>query len=61
MVRLPFGEVIEGLKESYYDVPDGDFVCIKNSMGLLEIAIHNANASQLLGLQNRSPIIFEFE
>ena len=61
MVRLPFGEVIEGLKESYYDVADGDFVCIKNSMGLLEIAIHNANASQLLGLQNRSPIIFEFE
>lgn len=60
-VRLPLGEVIEGLNESYYDVDDGEYVCIKNNMGLLEIAIHNANASTLLGLYDKSPVIFEFE
>jgi S-adenosylmethionine hydrolase len=61
LVRLPLGEVIEGLNESYYDVDSGDYVCIKNNMGLIEIAIHNSNASNLLGLHDKSPIIFEFE
>ena len=61
LVRLPFGEEIVGLNESYYDVPDGEYVCIKNNMGLLEIAMHNAKASELLGLNVKSPIIFIFE
>ncbi len=60
LVHLPHGEKIEGIKESYYAVLEGEFVCIINSMGLLEIAINNGDAGSLLGMQIKSPIIFEF-
>jgi S-adenosylmethionine hydrolase len=61
VIRLPMDIVFKGVMNSYYDVEDGECVCIKNNMGLLEIAIHNANASQLLGLHEKSSIIFEME
>ncbi|MCX6188585.1 MAG: SAM-dependent chlorinase/fluorinase [Bacteroidetes bacterium] len=61
LVHLPHGDVIEGLNESYYEVPYGDFVCIKNNMDLLEIAINGGNAGKLLGMHDKSPVIFEFE
>lgn len=60
-VLLRWGESIDNIHESYYQVDDADYVCIVNSMGLMEIALKNANASQLLGIQLKSPVIFEFE
>jgi S-adenosylmethionine hydrolase len=41
---------------SYKEVEKGEIVCLFNSLGLLEIAIREGNASQLLSLKRKSEI-----
>ena len=41
---------------SYKEVEVSEIVCIFNSLGLLEIAIHGGSAKNLLGLRNESQI-----
>lgn len=60
-VQLRMGENVQTIHNSYFEVDDGDYVCIVNGMGLMEIAMKNTNASKLLGIRLKSPIIFEFE
>lgn len=51
---------ITSLSISYRDVEPGDLLCIFNSIGLLEIAIRNGNASQLLNLKIKSEVRIKF-
>ncbi|MBL7765500.1 MAG: SAM-dependent chlorinase/fluorinase [Chitinophagaceae bacterium] len=61
-------EEINTISRHYSDVPEGDKLCLFNTSGHLEIAIHNGDASQLFGfhengekslLYNRVKIFFE--
>lgn len=45
---------------SYKQVDKGEIVCIFNSLGLLEVAIREGNASQLLSLKRKSEIRVKF-
>lgn len=51
---------INQLSKSYTDVPVGELLAIFNSVGLLEVAIHNGNASELLNLGINSSIRVKF-
>ena len=46
----------EKISLSYKDVHSSDIVCIFNSLGLLEIALRDGSAKNLLGLRNNSVI-----
>lgn len=48
-------EVIDQIRESYADVPEGDKLALFNAAGYLEIAINKGNAAGLFGLQGYSP------
>lgn len=50
----------EHIQQNYYAAEDGDCVIVFNDLGVLEIAIKNGNASQLLGLQYDSVVRVEF-
>ncbi|HNV98659.1 MAG TPA: SAM-dependent chlorinase/fluorinase [Chitinophagales bacterium] len=54
-------EEIHQISSTYQDVPEGEKLCLFNSAGHLEIAIHKGNASQLLGLHLDNTIQIEFE
>ncbi len=54
-------EEIREISETYQSVPEGEKLCLFNSAGYLEIAIHKGNASQLLGLHLDNTIQIEFE
>lgn len=54
-------EEIHEISKTYQDVPEGEKLCLFNSSGHLEIAIHKGNASQLLGLHLDNTIQIEFE
>ncbi len=49
------------ISNTYSDVPEGEKLCLFNSAGYLEIAIHKGNASELLGLHVDDTIQIEFE
>jgi S-adenosyl-L-methionine hydrolase (adenosine-forming) len=51
---------INRISDFYHDVPPGELVAVFNSVGLLEIAIHNGNAAQLLNLGTNSTVRIEF-
>ncbi len=53
---------INTISPNYYDedVTDGDLMALFNSVGLLEIAIRNGNALELLGLNKESTIRINF-
>lgn len=44
-------EPITRLSRQYYDVPVGEPLCLFNSAGLLEIAVHMGRAATLLGIR----------
>jgi S-adenosylmethionine hydrolase len=44
-------EEINQLSEHYNDVPEGNKLCLFNTAGYLEIAIHKGNAASLFGFQ----------
>jgi S-adenosylmethionine hydrolase len=54
-------ESADRIYEHYSDVPEGEIVCLFNSCDLLEIAINNSNASQLLSIQEQNKVLIEFE
>ena len=47
--------------KAYKEVDKGDIVCIFNSLGLLEIAIREGSASQLLSLKRKSEIRIKYK
>ena len=47
---------IFGISKHYHDVNDGEFLALFNSLGLLEIAVKNANMKTVSGLTNNSLI-----
>ena len=46
---------------SYKEVDKGDIVCLFNSLGLLEIAIREGSATQLLSLKRKSEIRIKYQ
>jgi len=52
--------IIRKLNQSYSETEPGDLLAIFNSTGLLEIAIRNGNAADLLRLNENSTIRIEF-
>lgn len=52
--------IIKSLNQSYSETEPGDLLAIFNSTGLLEIAIRNGNAADLLRLNENSTIRIEF-
>ncbi len=48
------------IHSSYRSMPPGELLAVFNSIGLLEIAINNGNASRLLNLNQNSNIRIEF-
>ena len=51
---------IENLSKTYNEVDAGELVALFNSAGLLEIAINNGHAAQLLNLNNGSSVRIKF-
>jgi len=51
---------VNKISNSYQDVSDGELVVLFNSIDLLEIAINNGNASELLNLNINSSIRINF-
>ncbi|HDR68123.1 MAG TPA: hypothetical protein ENN61_03640, partial [Bacteroidaceae bacterium] len=52
--------VIRKINSVYSETPPGDLLAIFNSVGLLEIAIRNGNAANLLKLNENSSVRIEF-
>ena len=61
VINYKRNEEIRDISGTYQDVPEGEKLCLFNSAGYLEIAIHKGNASQLLGLHLDNTIQIEFE
>lgn len=59
--EIQFRKNILQLSDSYANVPEGEKVCLFNSIGLLEIAINKGNASSLLNLKGNSTIQIFFK
>lgn len=59
--RSRHGENISAISESYFDVPQGEKLCLFNSSGYLEIAINCGEASSLLGIKTGDYISIDFE
>ena len=51
---------ITQLSEQYYDVAIGDILCLFNSAGYLEIAVHMGKAATLLGLKIDDTVQIDF-
>lgn len=59
--EIQFGKNILQLSDTYANVPEGEKLCLFNSIGLLEIAINKGNASSLLNLKGNSTIQIFFK
>lgn len=55
------GETINGIRQTYQEVPIGEIVALFGSTGHLEIAINQGNAASLLGLDINDPVRVEFK
>jgi len=60
-IHFKRNDVFSEISGAYQDVPEGEKLCLFNSAGFLEIAIHKGNASQLLGLHLDDIIQITFE
>jgi len=54
-------ETIASISESYYDVAQGEKLCLFNASGYMEIAINCGEAGRLLGIKTGDYISIEFE
>lgn len=54
------GNVADKIVKHYSDGPDGKMILLFNSMGLLEIAMKEGNASKLIGINRGDRITFNF-
>lgn len=61
LIRLRGKETITELHRTYGDVPIGAIVAFFNSTGMLEIAINNGPAAELLNLRQNSVVRITFE
>ncbi len=52
--------VIKKINRYYHETPAGEILALFNSVGLLEIAMNNGNAADLLGLSTHSGIRVKF-
>lgn len=52
---------IKQISNNYYDVQEGERICMFNSSGFLEIAINKGKASKLLGLKPGDAVLIDFE
>jgi hypothetical protein len=52
--------IIRKINRYYHETPPGEILALFNSIGLLEIAINNGNAADLLGLSTNSNIRVKF-
>ncbi len=52
---------INNINQGYYETTPGELLAVFNSVGLLEIAINQGNASELLGLEKNSGIRVVFK
>jgi hypothetical protein len=60
--RISFGrESAFQIHKNYQSVEHGDCFVLFNSLGLMEIGIHQGNAKELLGLDHDSTVIIDFE
>ena len=48
------------ISDNYYDVPEGEMLCIFNASGLLEIAINKGKAGSLLGMNVGDTVQVDF-
>jgi S-adenosyl-L-methionine hydrolase (adenosine-forming) len=55
------GETLNGIRQSYQEVPIGEIAALFGSTGHLEIAINQGNAASLLGLDINDPVRVEFK
>jgi len=53
--------VIQEIRKSYGEVPEGEMLALFSSTGYLEIAINKGNADELLGLSLNDMVRIEFE
>lgn len=51
---------INKISKAYYQVPVGELVAVFNAVGLLEIAIHNGRAADLLSVDHNSAVRVKF-
>jgi len=51
---------IRSISRTYTDAPEGEMLAFFNSLGLLEVAIHNGNAADLLNLSVGSTVRVRF-
>ena len=54
------GAVLRGLRRTYADVEPGDPVALVGSAGLVEVAVRDGNAAELLGIRRGTPVSFVF-
>ena len=54
-------ETISSISESYYDVPQGEKLCLFNASGYMEIAVNCGEAGRLLGIKTGDYVSIEFE
>lgn len=54
-------ERVTEVSSDFYDVPEGEKLCIFNAAGYLEIAINKGKASSLLGLKVGDSVQIDFE
>lgn len=54
-------EIHRRLYDNYYQVEPGESLVLFNSLGLLEIAINQGNASELLGMAYDSTVLITFD
>ncbi len=52
---------INQISKNYFDVQEGERICLFNSSGFLKIAINKGKASKLLGLKNGDAVMIDFE
>jgi len=59
---ISFGSsyTIKNISNNYFDVAEGEILCLFNSLSLLEIAMNKGNAAQLLGLEINNTIQIDF-
>jgi S-adenosyl-L-methionine hydrolase (adenosine-forming) len=51
------GQSIEGIRSAYAEVPEGEPLALFDGYGLLEIAIRNGSAREVLGLQKGDDVV----
>ena len=60
MACVAGGEILRGLRRTYSDVAPGEPLLLAGAGGMVEVAVRNGNAADLLGLERGSSVSFQF-